>query len=150
VIEACPGCGAQLERVDGPTHRYLGASSACWQIYSAHLTTGPHALLIDAYAAQHPGVPSPQSIQSVGLHLLTLHAVLAHGSDPMWARRRVLRHKGAMQWLTPPAKIGDLTIVDVGADDSLQLRYITSVYEAWLRAHRATVEHWHATLVAAD
>jgi hypothetical protein len=38
-----------------------------------------NALLGDAYAAQHPGTPSPQAIQSVAVHLLALYAVLEKG-----------------------------------------------------------------------
>ena len=29
----CPGCGLELEVVDGPTHDYIGASPACWALY---------------------------------------------------------------------------------------------------------------------
>ena len=30
----CPGCQAQLAPADGPTHRYIGASPACWALYT--------------------------------------------------------------------------------------------------------------------
>ncbi|HLF87607.1 MAG TPA: DUF5946 family protein [Anaerolineales bacterium] len=81
---SCPGCRALLPDIDGPTHRYIGASPACWGIYTA-LTGGgeppmapapSNTLIVDAYAAQHPGTPSPQSIQSVAVHLIALYGVL--------------------------------------------------------------------------
>ena len=33
-FEPCPGCQAPLPALDGPTHRYIGASPACWAIYA--------------------------------------------------------------------------------------------------------------------
>jgi hypothetical protein len=30
----CTGCGAMVPDIEGPTHRYIGASPGCWQIYS--------------------------------------------------------------------------------------------------------------------
>ena len=79
-LERCPDCGAVLPVLDGPTHRYLGASPACWATFSALNNAGdpPLApghlipLITDAYAVQHPGVPSPQAIQSVAVHLLAM------------------------------------------------------------------------------
>jgi hypothetical protein len=70
-LEPCPGCRAPLPPVDGPTHRYIGASPACWALYTALQSGGDpplapapaNALLVDAYAAQHPGAPSPQATQ---------------------------------------------------------------------------------------
>src|SRR5690349_15169292 len=68
-LVACVGCGAMVPDIDGPTHRYLGASPGCWQIYGEVLAgkdgVMPHRLLVDVYAAQHPGVEGKQSSQSV-------------------------------------------------------------------------------------
>ena len=55
---------------------------------------GETVLLADAYAAQHPGVPGPQAIQSVAIHLLVLEGVFNRGVAPenaQWVRRRALR-----------------------------------------------------------
>ncbi|MCA9961009.1 MAG: hypothetical protein KC443_18340, partial [Anaerolineales bacterium] len=83
--EPCPDCHALLPPSGGAGHRYIGASPACWDIFAALANAGepplaPHpwnGLLLDAYTTQHPGVPSPQAIQSVAVHLLALHGVLA-------------------------------------------------------------------------
>ena len=40
-----------------------------------------HRLTVDAYAAQHPGRPSPQSMKSVGVHLIRLCLAVEQGFD---------------------------------------------------------------------
>lgn len=63
-FETCLDCRVVLPKFDGPVHRYLGASPSCWAMFSAlsgagepPIAPGPlNALLVDAYAAQHPGV----------------------------------------------------------------------------------------------
>lgn len=85
---------------DGPTHAYIGAHPGCWALYSAVIATGAPGdllrssrvdarpvttlpsrdlarLLVDGYAAQHHGVPSPQAIQSVAVDLLALYGIMA-------------------------------------------------------------------------
>ena len=62
-MSACPQCGVDLPDEDGPTHRYLGASPACWAAYCQALEreyADPaffknHRMTVDAYALQHPG-----------------------------------------------------------------------------------------------
>ena len=117
--ERCPGCRAELPKLPGPTHRYIGASPACWAIFSDLLNAGKpplapapaNGLIGDAYAAQHPGTPVDQAIQSVAVHLLVLHGVFTRGLDPtsaLWIRRLALREKGKsrrgrFRWLEPPS-----------------------------------------------
>jgi hypothetical protein len=48
-LEQRPGCGALLARIDGPTHRYIGASPACWAIFTRLVNAGEPSL---AYVAQ--------------------------------------------------------------------------------------------------
>lgn len=107
-LETCYGCGAALPPFDGPTHRYIGASAACWDLFSRLLHGGEpplapaplNALLLDAYAVQHAGTPSPQAIQSVAVHALTLFGVLERGVAPdqaLWLRQRILRPKSVSE-----------------------------------------------------
>lgn len=89
-LEPCPDCGALLPPSSGVGHRYVGASAACWELFAALNNAGEpplvpstfNGLLTDAYMVQHPGVPSPQAIQSVAVHLLALYGVLERGVDP--------------------------------------------------------------------
>jgi hypothetical protein len=116
------------------------------------------ALMVDAYAAQHPGVPGPQSTQSVAVHLLALHGVLVRGLAPeqaLWVRTRSLR--GARQdrfvWLAPPGFDPSLNVAAIaqGPDPALRTtlaeRWIGSVWSAWAEAHAATVARWYDAFV---
>ena len=109
---ACPGCGALGPDVDGPTHRYIGASPGCWALYGEVLARAygdvryaSGQAVVDAYAAQHPGTPSPQSIQSVAVHLIRLRLQLERGIDSADAVRAIQQataNKQHFTWLDPP------------------------------------------------
>lgn len=138
VLTACPGCGALFHAHQGPTHRYLGASAACWALFNTTVVLGepdgadllahsripepavavstptnPRLDVVfgDAYGVQHHGETSPQAIQSVAVHLLDLHGVITgRTTRPGWALARALRVKGVFHKLTPPALGSALTI----------------------------------------
>src|SRR5580692_5527408 len=111
---ACIGCGALLPETGGPTHRYMTSSPACWAAYSEvlerefgsqDLFQRVHRYTVDTYAVQHPGSPSPQGIQSVAVHLMSLCTLIEGGSTTEWAReiiREAVRIKGRFVWLQPP------------------------------------------------
>lgn len=156
----CPDCGAFVPNINGPTHRYLGASPGCWALFGEVMTRelgdsrygGDYYLMVDAYAVQHPGSPSPQSIQSVAIHLITLHAVFTGGVDPSSAvqvRQRASRHKRVFSWLEPPASLGAVTVADVHATTSPEeyhrcvKQWARSAWEAWA-PHHATIHKWAA------
>jgi hypothetical protein len=157
---ACIGCGAPVPDTDGPTYRYPEAASpGCWAEFGKVLVAeyelcgySPiHRLIVDAYAVQHPGRPTPQTIQSVTMHLVGLGCMLARGQDASIATRtmgRLLaRFKGQFTWLEPPAARGAMTVLDiVGATDcpELQARVVTwaeSAWDAWSE-HHATIGQW--------
>ncbi|MBV7330319.1 hypothetical protein KFU94_19125 [Chloroflexi bacterium TSY] len=164
-LESCPDCRAELPPVDGPTHRYIGASAACWAIFSALNNAGEpplspastNQLLVDAYAAQHPGRPSPQAIQSVAVHLLVLYGVFEKGIDPanaLWMRRHALQgdpssKQERFSWLAPPDFSGSLTIVDIihlptpEARTELVKQYVEGVWGLWSDSHRLTIVEWY-------
>jgi hypothetical protein len=170
--EPCPGCGAELPIVEGPTHRYIGASPACWAIYTSltgagepPLAPGPlNGLLVDAYAAQHPGTPSDQAIQSVAVHLLTLYGVLVRSAAPdqaLWLRRRGLRDGRApkhsrFRWLAPPSFEGSLNVAAIAAAPTPQPRaglagqYVRQVWALWAADHQATVAGWYDQYVVPE
>ncbi len=161
-MERCPDCGAFTSEVDGPTHPYLGASPGCWAVYGEVLDreyedytryAPVHRLGVDAYAAQHPGVPSPQAIASVGVHLIRLHLMLERGLRPekanaamQWASRR----KRDFVWLDPPSSLGELTVLYVrdarDPEEHIQRvrEWARSVWEAW-SPHHQTIRRWAAS-----
>jgi Family of unknown function (DUF5946) len=179
----CAACGLRSGRVDGPTHRYIGSSAACWALYTELLAGPPSSetlantwvssapavqawpmtpaglgvLLVDAYAAQHHGEPSPQATQSVGVHLLVLHGVLRAGQPAtaaQWIRQRALRRRGTFEWLTPPAERA-LSIRHLFAGAGVTrvhtpAAYVTSVFAAWERVHGQQLVTWYRELVLAD
>lgn len=155
--EPCPGCGAPFPAHDGPTHRYIGASPGCWAAYGELLARAygdarvfaSHRLTVDAYAAQHPGTPTRQSLQSVAVHLIALHLALERGVAPDAITRSMaaLVERGGFSWLTPPPTAYATTILEVhGADDPDDhrrrvARWAADVWSAW-SAHHATIREW--------
>lgn len=147
--------------VAGPVHRYMTSSPSCWLAYGEVLAreygdpryARLHRMTVDTYAVQHPGTESPQSIQSVGVHLCRLCLVLEegfsieHANEAMLAIQRV---EGKFRWLQPPAKRGELTAADVLAattpEEHLQKveAWARSVWAAWTPYH-ATVRGWLPT-----
>jgi hypothetical protein len=157
---ACPGCGALVPESDGPAHRYIGASPGCWAVYGEVLAREyedvrygrVHRLTVDAYAAQHPGVPSPQSVQSVAVHLLALHAIFERGV-PLPQAKQVLqeavKRKREFRWLDPPGFLGEVTVLDVHAatdPEQHEVRvhqWARAVWQAWAEHHH-TIRSWAA------
>lgn len=169
ILEQCPDCKAWLPAVASAAHRYIGASPSCWAIFSALVngsdpSLAPHplnALLLDAYAVQHPGQPSPPAIQSVTVHLLALYGVLEAGIAPeqvLWIRQRAVRG-GAHErhtrftWLTPPDFTGSPTIAESVARDTPAARtaqavsYIQAIWGLWHAKHSERIRHWYAVAV---
>lgn len=151
----CVGCGGLVPRMEGPTHRYIESSPGCWHMYGQVLAreySDPalgvlHRLTVDAYAVQHPGRPSPQAIQSVCLHLLSLYLVIERSLAPDYATRVVreaTRNKDRFAWLPPPKHVGDITVVDVAAAGSVS-EHIKRV-RGWAEAAWAAWEEHHATV----
>jgi len=145
----CLGCGALVPDTDGPTHRSVLSAPGCWQLY-AQLTAGSERtqLSVDRYAVQHPGVPGPQSSQSVCGHLMNLCRVVERGGDivdsPRFLQR--LTHRD-YPWLTPPASTCPVTVVDLAsasktpAFTGVERRFAEGTWEAW-SAHHPQIHRW--------
>lgn len=157
-LTKCKGCGGLFEDIEGPTHRYLESSPGCWAAYGEVLIreyTDPgyysiHRLTVDSYAVQHPGQPSPQSIQSVAIHLISLCLVLECGLDLQRATQAMqitAKDKGRFVWLSPPQSPGTVTVADVRAAASVQKHqdlvraWAASAWTAW-SAHHAVIHAW--------
>ncbi len=123
---ACIGCGAVLDHIDGPTHRYMASSPACFAQFNTVLACeysdpalqATHRLTVDTYAVQHPGSGRlRQEIQSVGLHLARLMLQLENPRPPRETNDVMLglsRSKASLIRLAPPKRF-TMTIADVSA-----------------------------------
>ena len=133
---------------DGPTHAYIGASPGCWAIfgevtaraYGDYRYESAHRFMVDAYAAQHPGVPERRKLGSVAVRLISLHLALEKGmtsDQTMKAMRRAADRSAAFVWLDPPASLSQITVLDMlEAKDPAEHkerveRWAKSVWEAW-------------------
>ena len=154
----CPGCRLRLPEVATGTHPYIGASSGCRSRFGELLAkefadlryARFHRLTVDAYAAQHPGAPSPQSIRSVAIHLMALCLMLDRNVPIPTAQRTfalLARRDQELRWLDPPDPIGMTTVADVLAavdpdDHSDRVRrWAAEVWNAW-SAHHELVRFW--------
>jgi hypothetical protein len=115
-----------------------------------------HQLTVDAYCAQHPGVPSPQAIRSVAVHFVGLHLQLERGlptEELHVARQRVgtLGKQGrlGLRWLELHTSLGAVTVLDVlvATDPPEHMRrargWAESVFKAWT-PHHEVARRWAA------
>jgi hypothetical protein len=154
----CMWCKGSFADADGPTHKYMQSTPGCWAAFGRVLAReyedqrffSVHRLTVDAYAVQHPGVPSRQSIQSVGVHLIRLCLTLESGLPPAQANEAMIsaaKHKSRFRWLEPPASLGSLTIADVeaagGVDEHVAVvrNWANQMWEVWSPHHRV-VQTW--------
>ena len=156
-MSACPGCGLDLPDSDGPTHAYLGASAACWALFGEVLARefgdpgyfSIHQLTVDTYAVQHPGQEERRTIQSAGLHLMTLCLVVERDFDPTKGPVMHKQFVGRPEFhrLEPPAHLGDLTVADVHRASNANehklavQRWARSVWAAW-SPHHDQIRRW--------
>ena len=110
-----------------------------------------HRLTVDAYAAQHPGVPSRLAVQSVAVHLIRLHFQLERSLPHEEANAVMLRvsahAKDSFTWLEPPESLGAVTVLNVldtenPVEHAERVReWAKSVWDAW-SPHHDTVRRW--------
>ncbi|MEL7296819.1 MAG: DUF5946 family protein [Pseudomonadota bacterium] len=142
--EICFSCGAETAPGEtGAIHRYMLSSPGCWAQYGVLLAReysdsrymAMHALTVDAYAVQHPGVEGPQSTSSVHVHLASLLAYFERDvalSKLPALKQQVVTLKSSFIWLSPPPSLGELNVNSVLAATSPD-------------QHRALVEAWART-----
>lgn len=154
----CFSCGALVPNIEGPVHRYMVSSPGCWSMYGEVLAREysdvaffrNHRLTVDAYALQHPGNPSPQSIQSVAVHLGSLFLVFERGSELGEAAtkiKRLSRHKTEFSWLKPPVGLGSISVQDVWISEGVNAHldavkeWAAATWAAWGQ-HHAQIQSW--------
>ncbi len=154
----CFSCGAVVENVDGPIHRYMHSSPGCWKAYgnvlgreySDAMYAQNHRLTVDTYAVQHPGKPSPQSIQSIAVHLASFYMIFERSLAVHEAThfiQKLAQHKSAFFWLEPPTDLYDGTVTDVlaakdakGHTDTV-MQWARSTWLDW-KDHHDQVKRW--------
>jgi len=95
-------------------------------------------------------MPERRTLQSVGLHLMTLSLFVEGGADIREGPRlhkRIMANRPVFHWLEPPRFAGGLTVADVlGARDAhehgeLVWAWARGVWGAWA-AHHSVVREW--------
>lgn len=145
--EPCPGCRRYYPPSAGPVHAYIGASAGCWLRYGELLALEYgdaglmrwHRFTVDAYAAQHPGVPGRRSAQSVHVHLAAIYLMLERGLDEATVRKAIGRMTEGREfgWLDPPhlrTETGvEEAIVAAGTDryGDVVRDWAAEVWQAW-------------------
>lgn len=147
----CPGCNTPVAHRDGPGHRYVNASAACWATYGEVLAgefgnptifAGCHELSVDAYIAQHPGGNHPT--RSLVVHLAGLYFQLERGvaaSRIPNARATLVERVWHGPDPTPPDTWGSLNVTDLaavaGTDRHIDVihAYAREVWDAWQHEH---------------
>lgn len=158
-LEPCIGCGGCFPRIEGCTHPYLesspGCAAACGRLFAQHYERmesygDVYRLANDAYAVQHPGRPSRQTINSAGIHLIRLCLTIEYGLSARHPNAAVVaagRRKEDYSWLAPPAYKGAITVADFWEGMPLEehrrllRRWGESAWEAWAE-HHDTIRHW--------
>jgi hypothetical protein len=136
----------------------MTSSPGCWAIfgevlareYSDYRYGRNHCLTVDAYAVQHPGLPSPKTIQSVVVHLAGLYLVL-EAEMPLAKSttfmQQLTMHKSMFTWLEPPKDMGLVTVYDIwtAEDAATHLKAVkqwaVSAWAAW-EMHHQQIEDW--------
>lgn len=149
----CCGCGAEVRDFNGPRHQYIGSDAGCWEVFCEVLAKEylhynelwqSHRLTVDTYAAQHPGVESRKSTQSVYIHLTRLYLQLERGIAGKAANdfmKKVSTYKNEFRWLEAPDFSGTMNILDIAKaknmDEHKQLveKWAEDVWNAWSAYH---------------
>lgn len=120
----CPDCGGLFEETDMAPHPYMGGSPGCWAVFNEVLARefqdagyfAAHRMMVDAYAAQHPGDPrNRRAVQSVNIHLAALYLIFEENRAdivPKTLKALATNHKDIFRPLEKPQTF-DVTVEDV-------------------------------------
>ena len=154
--EICFSCGVETAPgTPGVIHRYMLSTPGCWAQYGELLAReysdprymAAHALTVDAYAVQHPGVEGPQVISSVHVHLASLIAYFERDvvlSALPTLKQQVVAFKTSFDWLLPPSSLGERNVGSVLAATSPQQH--RECVEAWAKSALAAWSAHHDTI----
>lgn len=156
----CISCRAKVADINGPTFRFPDAASpGCWDLFSQILareyTTWSfppiHRLTVDAYAAQHPGKETVETTQALAVHLMSLYLIIERGyslEQATYAMQHAISlYRDKFTWLTPPKKLGTITVEDVYKANNLEEhkiligKWASDVWRAW-EEHHDQISDW--------
>ncbi len=157
----CFACRGSFVDIEGPVHKYMRSSVGCWAAFGEVLAREysdaayfeVHRLTVDAYAVQHPGEPSKQTIGSIGVHLMRLclfHEKGLTGKNANAAMLGASKHKSSFVWLEPPVTLGSITVADlldtknIENHKSMSRKWAKSAWDAW-SDHHSTIRIWLAS-----
>ncbi len=136
----------------------MDSSPGCWAAFGEVLAREysdvnyglNHRLTVDAYALQHPGMQSPQSIQSIAVHLVSLYLIFECDMpipDATKHMQKLVEHKANFFWLDPPDDLGQVTVRDMldtnDAEAHVQTvkKWAESAWSAWAE-HHDQIRQW--------
>jgi Family of unknown function (DUF5946) len=147
----CPGCGLTMPLSEKVTYDgYFNSSPECWVVFeevlavaSSNTAYGPvYQLIIDAYAAQHPGGKHPD--RSVLVHLAGLYAAFelkVPFSEIPPLLQRLAAQNTKWPHLEPPDPPSPLNVLELalaeGSADFLTRAgtWASSVWNSWAEQH---------------
>ena len=155
MLETCPYCGLQANKTDGPVHKYLLSTASCWAAYGELLVleyqdlqyNKVHEISVDAYALQHPGEQSPQTIGSAHIHLASLYAYFELDrslGELDLIKREVAKHKKDFFWLEPPKDMQQINVGNIlpanNANEHCLVveKWAQYIFEKW-KVHHAVI-----------
>ena len=150
--ETCMACGLRTSKVDGPVHKYLISSPGCWAKYGEVLAReyenseymAVHALTVDAYALQHPGIENLRTINSANIHLASMYCHFKLGKsigELSQVKQKLTKHKDQFVWMDPPENVSEITVADILESESASehrksvLKWSEYIYEQWEAHH---------------
>jgi hypothetical protein len=108
---------------------------------------------------QHPGDPTPQTIQSVNVHLMALYLRLEKRLAPNYVMELMGKAANRLgeefRWLEPPEERGEITVLDVAQAENgtqhqeLVQQWASSAWKAW-GSHHGRAEHLVQKLLSLD
>lgn len=109
-----------------------------------------HPLTVDAYALQHPGKESPQTIHSANVHLASLYSYFELGypiRKLATVKSVMAQFKDAFVWLEPPKSQKDINVGDVLETSNASqhrkkiLKWANYVYRKWGNQHSKAADY---------
>lgn len=156
-LENCTWCGFESEILNAPTHKYMESSAGCWSSYGKVLEREysnvdyfvVHALTVDAFALQHPGIENPQTISSVNVHLASLYSYFELGTpldELSHVRKLIVKNKESFIWLKPPKDLTSITTSNILMAKSaiehhkLVKKWARYIFEQWHKHHHVAAK----------